>query len=106
MLKMMALAAGLLITGVASQAHAQLTNLGVGGCRTPSGAQGTYTTHNATAWSTCRSLCMRNSNCKGVEYTIRANGEMVCELHTATLGSSAPGGEDSNHVTACWRRTQ
>jgi hypothetical protein len=102
MLKKIALMAGLLVTGFASQAHAVLSLLGNGGCRLAVGGQGTFSTHPNVSWQTCRSLCLNQPTCRAVEYAIKRSGATNCEVHTKAISSVASNDLSLNSSASCW----
>ena len=60
---------------------------GYGAWRSENNAPGKYTVHKNILWSNCLKLCSDSTNCKGVEYSMRPNGDSICELHKDKLGS-------------------
>lgn len=103
MLKKMALIAGLLSTGVASQAYAEdFVNLGPGGCRTPTGGMGTVTTYPNYTWAQCQSRCASTSGCKAIEYSIMADSSTSCEVHTSVINHTGNTDIRYDSATSCW----
>ncbi len=61
---------------------------GYGAWRSENNDQGKYTVHKNILWSNCLKLCSGSKNCTGVEYSMRSNGDSVCELHRDKFGST------------------
>jgi hypothetical protein len=76
-----------------------LTFQGYGNWVTPKGDHGLYTTYEKT-WSQCYNSCMSTHTCTGVEFSIRANGRSVCEIHRGEF----KGYEKGRTYTTVWTK--
>jgi hypothetical protein len=65
-----------------SSSNNRLVFEGVGAWRDRDRGTGQYRSHRNILWSECRNKCINTSNCTGVEYSLRSDGNTTCEIHT------------------------
>ena len=75
---------------------------GYGAWRTHGGGHGQMSTHQGVNWGKCRMLCLQNSQCKGVEFSMRPNGVSGCEVHTDQFSFVQGPKANSTHAVTVW----
>ena len=70
-------------------------------CRNANGGGGLNDAYVNISWKACRTKCLENDSCKGIEYSLRPGGKTVCEVH---FDQVFPGPKSAKHVISCWKR--